>query len=555
MKTSEKNSNVLRGGKPSLKGLLRVLNLGESIRQALHSPNPFEVIRGLTGGAMGLTLFLLPWMLLDPTPHASLRTLCLLLILPLWGGLLLLRLVMGRMPHLRQTTLNLLLTAFGIFHVSLISWYAPSAFPFFWFVAFLSWAIFLIASQRDIHAKPYFIWFSILLLTPQWVLQGWMKEDPGWLISELFLFSLGLIFASLIYAFHIYKIRERLEASVSMLEQVHDLWRNRDFTQTVEGLLRFTRDFFSFPIVAAFLEDLNAEKQKVVALLGASGVISHPPAEVGELIGRLGGAGYVLARRTSFPLKEQDMLHLLFFRHTAQHPPTPFMMSLLARHLRFVHTIALAQYEAIQVPRDPLTGIRTRRSLDQDLTRILQRVHKYGERLIEPDSEYVTVIMMDLDHFKQVNDQYGHETGDAVLREFVGRVQGVLRYKDRFYRYGGEEFTIILEGCGVPCAQGVATRILEKVAREPFTAMVRENWRMGNHVLEARRVQGLPITVSLGIAIYPLDPGDAQQLLGKADEYLYEAKRQGRNRAVWKEGVLLGPTPPEGGEETAEGWG
>lgn len=131
------------------------------------------------------------------------------------------------------------------------------------------------------------------------------------------------------------------------------------------------------------------------------------------------------------------------------------------------------------------------------------------------------VIYFDLDHFKKVNDGYGHDAGDYVLKEFTSLVRSQhIRQKDIFARFGGEEFVILLGNTNAKDAAEIAERIRASVNTHAF-------------IYEGKR---LPITCSLGVAELAADVESAQTLLKRADKALYEAKNGGRNRVVVSSG-------------------
>ena len=136
--------------------------------------------------------------------------------------------------------------------------------------------------------------------------------------------------------------------------------------------------------------------------------------------------------------------------------------------------------------------------------------------------ESVAVIMADLDHFKQINDTYGHQAGDAVLREAARRMQAALREYDAIGRYGGEEFLVVSAQCGPAEAIALAERLRERVAAEPVVFAG----------------QSIAITVSLGVASAVGDSARPEELLHAADEALYAAKDRGRNRVEAHSRVL-----------------
>ncbi len=166
---------------------------------------------------------------------------------------------------------------------------------------------------------------------------------------------------------------------------------------------------------------------------------------------------------------------------------------------------------------DALTGAGNVRHLTSSLNREVERAHRFGRTL--------SVLMLDLDHFKQVNDVAGHDFGDAVLREFAARLHGCVREVDLVARRGGEEFTVVLPETGSAGAQAVARRILDRVRSQPF------------------RYSGLSrsVTTSIGVASYPEHADSAAAVMHAADVALYEAKRTGRDRWCL--------APPRGGAE------
>jgi len=155
---------------------------------------------------------------------------------------------------------------------------------------------------------------------------------------------------------------------------------------------------------------------------------------------------------------------------------------------------------------DFLTGLPNRRSFIADMEEQLARQQRLTER--------AAVLMLDLDHFKQVNDSHGHAIGDAVLRHFVALLVGELRKIDTAGRVGGEEFAIILPGADAAAARVFAERLRQKAEDTPFL----------------HQGQTIPVTVSIGIAAMRASDRDADAILARADIALYRAKEAGRNR-------------------------
>lgn len=155
---------------------------------------------------------------------------------------------------------------------------------------------------------------------------------------------------------------------------------------------------------------------------------------------------------------------------------------------------------------DGLTQIYNRRYFDEALERELSRSRRYERSL--------SLVLFDVDHFKQVNDRYGHLAGDYVLKQLASLLQTQLRREDVFARYGGEEFGLLLPEIESEGAVKVAEKVRRLVERQRF---------------EFDR-QVIPVTVSLGVATLGLEHRDAADFKRAADARLYEAKSSGRNR-------------------------
>ncbi len=162
-----------------------------------------------------------------------------------------------------------------------------------------------------------------------------------------------------------------------------------------------------------------------------------------------------------------------------------------------------------QATHDGLTGVWNRRAILEHLERESQRARREDRPL--------SVILGDLDHFKHVNDTFGHQAGDLVLQEAARRLSGGMRPYDLIGRYGGEEFVILLPGAGAGDAAHCAERLRERMAAEP---VVHEGQRIG-------------VTISLGVAhSAEVEPPGVAELLQAADLALYQAKGRGRNCVV-----------------------
>jgi two-component system, cell cycle response regulator len=154
---------------------------------------------------------------------------------------------------------------------------------------------------------------------------------------------------------------------------------------------------------------------------------------------------------------------------------------------------------------DPLTGLYNQRYLMRHLRGLLE----------SGQNRELAVLMIDVDHFKSVNDEYGHATGDKVLRAVADVLRGNTRVFDSIARYGGEEFVVVMPGTGVDDASLAAERLRSAVEGASFT------WASGSRSR---------LTVSIGVACRAQAPGTPEALLHAADLALYQAKRAGRNR-------------------------
>ncbi|WP_192561968.1 GGDEF domain-containing protein [Pseudomonas gozinkensis] len=155
--------------------------------------------------------------------------------------------------------------------------------------------------------------------------------------------------------------------------------------------------------------------------------------------------------------------------------------------------------------RDPLTGAGNRIAMEQTLLREIEM----SRRHLQP----LSLLMLDIDHFKQVNDLHGHSAGDVVLKAVAASIKGQLRNVDMVFRYGGEEFLILLSNTGRDAAAMVGERLRQAAQAQDYYA--------NNQLIE--------LTVSLGCST--LLPGEsADSLVRRADSALYVAKREGRNR-------------------------
>jgi two-component system cell cycle response regulator len=174
---------------------------------------------------------------------------------------------------------------------------------------------------------------------------------------------------------------------------------------------------------------------------------------------------------------------------------------------RLRHNVQLSLEMAIT---DQLTGLHNRRYMSRHLDTLIFNAQKSGKPL--------AFLIMDIDYFKAVNDSHGHDIGDEVLREFSDRISANVRGIDLACRYGGEEFVVVMPDTDVNFACTVAERLRKSVEATPFAI--------------SRAPNQLHITISIGIAGTEKSGDSSEALLHRADQALYRAKREGRNRVV-----------------------
>ena len=186
----------------------------------------------------------------------------------------------------------------------------------------------------------------------------------------------------------------------------------------------------------------------------------------------------------------------------------PFDAQELAVRLRIGKRIIAMQNELrFRATHDPLTGAFNRGAVLEMLSAEVSRSHRTGTPL--------STLLLDVDHFKRVNDEHGHPAGDAVLREVVRRLGRSVRPYDRVGRYGGEEFFVLLPGCDPTMAAETAERLRQAIATQAFALPSRP----------------LGVTASFGVTTCERSDTPEAMIL-RSDQALYEAKRTGRNRVV-----------------------
>ncbi len=169
--------------------------------------------------------------------------------------------------------------------------------------------------------------------------------------------------------------------------------------------------------------------------------------------------------------------------------------------------------------RDALTSVANRRAIEATLVDEIERARRYRRDL--------SILFLDVDHFKSINDRFGHAVGDRVLADFASTVEGCLRPIDTLSRWGGEEFVVVLPETGADDATRAAERIRAGIEAHCFQLEGEER-----------------LTCSIGVASFPPDATDTAALIDVADQAMYEAKRLGRNRVVTTNRVAPDSNPP-----------
>lgn len=253
------------------------------------------------------------------------------------------------------------------------------------------------------------------------------------------------------------------------------------FLQAAQQLVKFDAAHYSFEEQALNLKYGKTQRHRC----------SYRLRLAGEFLGEL-----VFTRRRRFAETEMEQLENL--------------MSQLIFPLRN----AVWYQRALQAAKiDPLTGANNRASMDEALDREIDLAHRHQSAL--------SVIMLDLDHFKQINDNYGHSAGDDVLKECVECANQALRSTDMLFRYGGEEFLIILPGEDVVGTALAAERLRSVIEKHVFIS--------GQSTI--------PVTMSVGSATLTLQD-TSNTVIDRADHALYTAKNGGRNCVVSSESLL-----------------
>lgn len=229
---------------------------------------------------------------------------------------------------------------------------------------------------------------------------------------------------------------------------------------------------------------------------------------------RLAEEGYVIDNQWYYPLimgeyqsrlyigifkvEEEDRLHREIYKALSQQTLRTFA------NIKTIRELAL-QSGLIHI--DDVTGLFNQRKLHRDLEISIAKYHETGRGFI--------VLFIDIDHFKNVNDGHGHLVGTRLLMEMGKILKTVLRESDLVYRYGGDEFVMIVPSESIGDVTGIGERILRAIQNKKF------------YMIDGKEIE---LTVSIGIARFPGDAETKEDILGMADQMMYHAKAMGRSR-------------------------
>lgn len=213
----------------------------------------------------------------------------------------------------------------------------------------------------------------------------------------------------------------------------------------------------------------------------------------------------------------ESELSPIVFRKSQQRLIQAYVHAGLTRAQRYRDLSRINDWLASVALVDPLTQLNNRRAFDLDLPHKIQAARAHQLPL--------SIMVLDIDHFKAVNDRHGHLVGDDVLRLLARRLQDNMRFYDKPFRYGGEEFVVMLGNTGLVEAGAIAHRLRQSIAEKAFKLE-----RLAPVADESDR---LTVTVSIGLAeLRPDDDEQGRSFLHRADQYLLQAKVLGRNQVV-----------------------
>jgi len=346
--------------------------------------------------------------------------------------------------------------------------------------------------------------------------------------------------------------------SLVRLKMTTDEWRVRENTANQLGVVEGSSNVMTESSDKAkilMIEDKDFEERKIIdTLIQDEHEITNVQTGV-DLISKVADNQYELII-VSLNLENEDGLRLCsHLRSNEKTRTTPILMIGEEQDMdRIAHGLEIGAHDYVMRPveRSELlarvrTQIRRKRfqerlkssyeislsmALTDSLTSLYNRryLEVHLEKLLEKnrhDRKSLAVLMIDIDNFKSVNDTYGHNVGDEILKIFAQRLKDGLRPTDLVARLGGEEFTVILPDVTKERAHMVAERLRRKIAESPITCSTPDGC--------------LNITTSIGASIIDFQPHTVKEALERADKMLYQAKEQGRNCCVFEEDGKLDP--------------
>lgn len=280
-------------------------------------------------------------------------------------------------------------------------------------------------------------------------------------------------------------------------------WQGKVRIASDEGILGMA---IQKKVVVAKCDPLASSGTRLLRLsLEQSGV---DPDFVAPVIGLSGTAGALVIAGCPFP-HEEERVHV------------SMLADLLSNALQ---KAALTELSKSSTWLDPLTGVANRLYFARRFESEIRRAQNYQLAL--------GLLILDIDEFKKINDTFGHPAGDQVIRRFAEIVRNVTRSSDLVCRYGGDEFIVLLTSSNIQQVLAYADHLVKNIA--------------ATDILVPRHAAPIRLTTSVGLAMYPADGRSTTELLHAADDALYEAKRQGRNR------IVLAQSLPKASQEEKE---
>ena len=325
------------------------------------------------------------------------------------------------------------------------------------------------------------------------------------------------------------KIEEHIEELTGLYKVTKDLNETLDLKETVNIIIDSFNNAFNYNEARIILMDKSKVITAVIDIrLGFDKKVDLDAVKNDPL------ARYALTNLLPISLNSEEIKRIVTPAPVASFSSVPLVVAnellglLTATNLELKFAkeedalsqlcILSAQY-ALEINKARLYQKLQSLAITDGLTKVYRRHHfleRYGEEILRTKKYKLnlSLLMIDIDHFKNFNEQYGHLYGDAVLGEVARILKQGIREVDLVCRYGGEEFAIMLPETTTPQAQLVAERLRQSIAANRFSAYG----------------ETTTITISIGIASLPEDAVEGQALIDKADEALFRAKREGRNR-------------------------